>query len=110
MKRRSKQDSRYWQRKMDNLFKEYPDSKYVHMRWKAIYKLLEDRYPEIVKSAHYDKIFNFLKDADYLNRKIRWETEDIDKDKKKILSQEKQIELGYQPINKELDKELDRLL
>lgn len=102
MKRRSRENSVYWNRKMDKLFKEYPDSKRVHMRWKAIYKLLEDKYPEIVKSAHYEIIFNFLKDADYLNRKIRWETEGIDKEKKKILSQEYQIEeLGYEPTNKQ---------
>ena len=96
MKRRSKENSIYWNRKMDKLFKEYPDSKRVHMRWKAIYKLLEDKYPEIVKSAHHEIMFNFLKDADYLNRKIRWETEDVDKVKKKILSQQYQIEeLNY---------------
>lgn len=111
MKRRSKENSIYWQRRREQMFKEYPDSKYVKSRYKAIAWLLLEKYPRIVNSADIKVMCEFLKNADYLNRKIRWETEDVDKVKKKILSQQYQIEeLNYQPINKELEKELDRLL
>lgn len=96
-KRRSKGNSIYWLHKREQMFTNHPASKLVKNRYKALVELLKERYPQIIDSDPQRKyIYDFLKDALYNDRKIRWETEDTDKETKKILSQDYQInELGY---------------
>lgn len=92
--RRSKNNREYWQRRIDELFKEFPESQLTKNRYKSLVHLLVQQYPEMKQlSSETWKVILF--DADYLNRKIRWYTEGKETELKNILSQEKQVELGY---------------
>lgn len=92
--RRSKNNREYWQRRIDELFNEFPESQLTKNRYKSLVHLLVQQYPEMKQlSSETWKVILF--DADYLNRKIRWLTEGKETELKNILSQEKQVELGY---------------
>lgn len=81
--RRSKQDSDYWLRRITRLFREFPNTKLVKNRYLTIKVLLQERYPEVKENP---KIEKMLKDAIWLDRKIRWATEDSEHDLKQELS------------------------
>lgn len=57
---------------MSRLFKEFPQTKLVKNRYLTIKVMLQDKYPEVKENPRMEKI---LKDAIWLDRKIRWATE-----------------------------------
>lgn len=81
--RRTKQDSQYWLQRMARLFQEFPNTKLVKNRYLTIKVLLQQRYPEVKENPRIEKI---LKDAIWLDRKIRWATEDMEQELKQELS------------------------
>lgn len=81
--RRSKQDSDYWLRRITRLFREFPNTKLVKNRYLTIKVLLQERYPEVKENP---KIEKMLKDAIWLDRKIRWATEGQEESLKQELS------------------------
>ena len=85
MKRRSKQNITYWNQLRERLYKAHPESRLVKNRYKTLKALIEKRYP--VNEDMYD----IIKDAIYLDRQIRKDTEDDEVEKKVILSQEYQL-------------------
>lgn len=95
--KRSKENSIYWHSRMDKLFELEPSLKDIENRYKALEILLQKDYQPIVKSVSVDSFRQFLRDVIYLDRELRRETEGEQEDLKEILSQEKQIELGYEP-------------
>ena len=86
MKRRSKQNITYWNQLREGLYKAHPESRLVKNRYKTLKALIEKRYP--VNEDMYD----IIKDAIYLDRQIRKDTEDDEVEKKVILSQSYQLE------------------
>lgn len=88
MKKRSKQNIKYWQERRNRLYKELPSSRLVQNRYIALEALMREKYPNITK---YKDIHQFMKDFDYLNRRIRRETDGEQVLEKKILSQEYQL-------------------
>ena len=95
MKRRSKQNSDYWQRRLLKLLEQEPDAKYVKYRYRTLKALLWEKYKPIIESVSTDTMQEFLKDVCYLDRELRLHTEKEEKKLKTILSQEKVLELGY---------------
>lgn len=93
-KKRTKENSEYWNKRREKMFELHPESKLVENRYRAIVWLLKERYGE-VGEIELNRMCELLKDADYLNRGIRWATEDIDREKKDELESEKLKELGY---------------
>lgn len=88
MKKRTKQNVKYWEQLRKRMYKAYPASRLTENRWQAVQALLNKKYPEI---ASHPKIIDFLKDADYNNRQIRLDTEGEEEEKKVILSQQYQL-------------------
>lgn len=93
---RSKQNSKYWNHRLKTLFKLEPSMKKVKNKYRTLLILLQRNYKPIVKSVSPDTMQEFLKDVIYLDRKIRWMTEGEEKELKKTLSQQTQVELGYE--------------
>lgn len=91
--RRSKENSKFWENRVNKLFELEPKYKDVEQRYETLYILLQKSYPLIVQSVSRETLKQFIRDVVYLDRKIRWETEGEQVDKKKILSQEKILEL-----------------
>lgn len=83
--RRTKQDSQYWLQRMARLFREFPNTKLVKNRYLTIRVMLQDKYPEVKENPRMEKI---LKDAIWLDRKIRWMSEGFEEDLKIKLSNE----------------------
>lgn len=83
MIRRTKTEVSYWLKRMSKLFREYPSTKLVKNRYLTIRVMLQDKYPEVKENPRMEKI---LKDAIWLDRKIRWATEDSEQDLKQELS------------------------
>jgi hypothetical protein len=81
--RRNKQEVDYWLKRMGRLFKEYPSTKLVKNRYLTIKVMLQERYPEIKDNP---KIEKMLKDAIWIDRKIRWATEGQEETLKQELS------------------------
>ena len=81
--RKTKQESSYWVNRANRLFKEYPETKKVEKRYTTLKVLLQQKYKSITDDAN---IKNFLKDAIYLDRKIRWLTEGEQIDLKQTLA------------------------
>jgi hypothetical protein len=89
MSRRSKQNTTYWRQQREKLYQAHPESKLVKNRYRSLKALLAKRYPDI----QHEDLYDYIKDAIYLDRQIRLETEESEKELKIILSQEKQLEL-----------------
>lgn len=80
-----KEKSEYYKRRLTKLFTEVPDSKYVRNRYRSM------RYLLVEKHAWFGAIpketaLEFLREVIYIDRQIRLETESIEKNTKKILS------------------------
>ncbi len=75
---------------------EFPNGKYVKYRYNVLRFTLAEFYPNMVNSMTKQDCLEMLRAVIYLDRQLRLETEGIDQEKKEILSQEKQIELGYE--------------
>lgn len=82
--RRSKTEVSYWLKRMARLFKEFPDTKLVKNRYLTIKVMLQDKYPEVKENPRMEKI---LRDAVYLDRKIRFMTEGEEESLKQELSE-----------------------
>lgn len=95
MKRRSKQNSTYWNNRLDKLLETAPEMRLTKNRYKCLSIMLQKQYEPIIKSVSPDTMQMFLKDVCYLDRELRIKTQGEEKELKKILSQEKVIELGY---------------
>lgn len=83
MKKRSKENSKYWERRMIRLFTDYPETKKVGNRYVTLKVLLQEKYPFIKEHPSFNEM---LKDALFLDRKIRWMTEGEETDLKQTLS------------------------
>jgi hypothetical protein len=81
--RRNKQEVEYWLRRMGRLFREYPETKLVKNRYLTIKVLLQEKHPEVKEIANMEKI---LKNAIWLDRKIRWATEGEEQELKQRLA------------------------
>ena len=95
MKRRSKQNVTYWRQRREKLYNAIPEARKVKNRYKAIGALLKQKYPLIADNEDISAVMveNLLKDAIYLDRQIRLDTEGEEELEKKILSQDYQLEL-----------------
>lgn len=93
MKKRSRQSSAFWNKYILGLFKTIPEAQLTENRWRAVRAILTTKYPEI-EVIPKENFMEILKDADYIARKMRYLTEDIQQDIKKKLSQEKIIEIN----------------
>jgi len=93
MKRR-KSETEYWNKSIKDMFSADPDTMLVKNRYRAIRYLLKGRYSNQT-FENKDMTIEMLKDAIFLDRRLRQHTEKIEQPLKEILSQEEQIELGY---------------
>ncbi len=74
-----------------------PNAREVAKRYKLMIYLLDKEWGNtLIKMGQADLIEKFLQDVVYVDRAIRKATEGSDILQKKILSQEKQIDLGYE--------------
>lgn len=87
MSKRTRSESKLWDTKIVTMFEE-PSTKLVENRYRALRHLLSSKYPELVEVAEKPVMLNFLKDAVYLDRKLRLWTEDIEQPLKKELAEE----------------------
>lgn len=101
--KRSKNNSAYWDKRFDRVFKEVPGSENVEIRYRTLRYVLIEKYPEIITCVSNEKMCEFLKDVVYLDRQLRLKTEGSQNKKKKFLSDSKKSELGY-VTKKELKK------
>lgn len=91
--KRGKENVAYWDRRIEKLFAMDAEFKSVKKRYDTLKLLLQEKYPHI---KDHDNI-QMLKDTIYLDRELRRQTEGLEDEEKTILSQEKILELGYQP-------------
>lgn len=80
---------------LKSLLQNHSDAQEVKHRYRLMRAVLLEEYPNAVGDIEKDKFIEMLKDIIYVDRQIRKETEGKDEETKKILSQEKIIELGY---------------
>lgn len=76
------------------------DARKVSERYRVMRYLLQEEYPHLIGTISKDSMYEFLRDVVYIDRQIRKETEGYDSEQKEILAQEKEIELGYEPLTK----------
>lgn len=76
---------------------EIPEAHEVKNRYRTLRYALRGRWPQLVDSVSKESMCEFLKDVVYLDRKLRQMTEGEEKETKKVLSEEAQIDLGYVP-------------
>lgn len=91
--KRSKDNVIYWNTRMNKLFDLDPEYKSVKKRYDSLKMLLQEKYP-LIKEMDY---INLLKDTIYLDRILRLATEGLEQEEKDILSQDFQLEIGYEP-------------
>lgn len=92
MKKRSQENTSFWNKHILGLFKERPEAQLTENRYRALRAILLKKYP-FLELISKDDFIAIMKDADYIARKMRYLTEDIQQDIKKKLSQEKIIEI-----------------
>jgi len=68
----------------------------VEERYRVMMYLLNKEWSNLISTVDKETMKEFLRDAIYCDRKIRLETEGEQEELKEVLSQEKQIELGYE--------------
>ena len=87
--------SKYWEGQITTMFQTDPETKKIQYRYNAIRYLLKLKYPQIAELPK-ETFLEMLKEASYLERKLRQRTEGLQKGVKKTLSEEYQVEeLGY---------------
>lgn len=74
-----------------------PEARLVKNRYRAIKYVLSHYYPQLFQLYPAETIEELIKDAVYLDRQVRFATEGVDEEAKKILAQSFQIEEGYEP-------------
>lgn len=88
---------------MKKLFEDAPESKYVRNRHRTVRYCLLEKYPWI-ETIPKEQMLTFLRETVYIERILRLETENIEKQTKKILSDQFVAEeLNYQIGQKELN-------
>lgn len=80
--RRKGIEVKYWNDRTQKLFNEYPETKLVKNRYSTLKILLQQRHPELCAMPG---IENFLKDAVYIDRKVRLFTEGSEQELKQEL-------------------------
>lgn len=75
-----------------------PESRLVKNKYRSIRAVLTEEYPGTLQIIPKDKLEEIIKSILYVDRMLRKETEGEEVEEKKILSQEFQIELGYEPL------------
>ena len=80
---------------LKNVLAKYEEANMVEHRYRTLRAALTVAYPKLIETTDKEVMLNFLQDVVYLDRQLRKETEGKQKLLKNILSQEKQIELGY---------------
>lgn len=94
--KRTRQESRDWDTKIRDMFTADPETKLVKNRYRAIRWLLTQPYNDITTAAEKERLLSFLKDAVYLDRRLRLATEGLEDEMKQELSENYQVEeLGY---------------
>lgn len=79
---------------IQSLVDNYPDASLVKNKYKVITATILQRYPPL-KEIGKATVEAMVDDAIHLDRKWRQLTEGKDAENKKILSEKKQVELGY---------------
>lgn len=80
---------------LEELLQQFPESRLVENRYRSMRVVLKKHW-KFVETVNQKDMIEFLKDVVYLDRKIRLETEGEQEELKQQLSEEKQVELGYQ--------------
>ena len=83
---------------LSELLSRTKESHKVSKRYKVLRWVLESEWHNLLSHFSPDTMEVFLQDVLYVDRLLRKETEDDDVEEKKILAQEKQIEIGYGPM------------
>lgn len=94
-----RKDHSHQYERMQELFKENPESKKLVNRYRTIRYTLYEEYQELMDLTKKDRMMEFLKDVLAMDRYLRDQTTEIEQEEKKILSQEWQLENGYRPNN-----------
>ena len=94
-----------FKKSLASLMDNKPEAKLVENRYRAIKYVLRPYFPTLFTTLSEDAITQLLQDVVYLDRQVRKETEGIEDEKKKILSQEYQlqelgVEMGYRELIK----------
>lgn len=87
--RRSKENKKYWNKRVDDLFELAPEMSMVEKKYDSLKLLLQQKYPFIKEQEDH---IQFLKDVVYLDRLIRLKTEGQQVEEKELLEQEYIIE------------------
>ncbi len=94
---------------LKTIIKENPEAVLVKNKYKVLYGMLRRIYPNFIESIPKDKFIQIIFDAINGNRDWQMLTEGFDKEIKTILSQRKQIDMGYLPGYNEDIKKLKTL-
>lgn len=78
-----------------NLINNRKDARLVVNRYRTVRAVLCEEYPGTVVIIPKEKMLDIIKSTLYVDRLLRQETEGEEEELKRILSEEKQIELGY---------------
>lgn len=92
--RKRKSEITYWERRIKDMFESVPDSNLVENRYRALRFLLKPKYPQLMDIPQ-ETLIEILRDAVYLDRKLRKETEGQQVEEKKILEDEWLVENEY---------------
>ena len=84
MKHRTRENVKFWNKKITDLFTRNPSAQLVEKRWNVVRYLLIDVHPEL-KGIEKEKMIDILKNADYISRKMRYLTEGQQKELKQTL-------------------------
>ena len=87
-----------------------PEAKLTKNRYKLIHWVLKDYYPIVCGSVSPDTLREFLKTVVYLDRNVRWATEKYDKEEKTKLSQQFQVDEGYEAGHEANIKRLNKIV
>ena len=90
--KRPKTTTKYLNGQILKLFKTIPESQLTENRQRAVRSVLLEKYA-FLKDIQKDTFIELLKDIDYVERKMRYLTEDIQPELKKTLAQESVVQL-----------------
>lgn len=95
MAKRTKDNIKFWNRKITTLFASHPKAQLTEHRWQAVRATMLATHPWI-EAVDKKQFIDMLANADYIARKMRYLTEGQQVEIKKQLEQEKIIELHLQ--------------
>lgn len=85
---RSKQEIRKWDNRIGEMLTADVETALIENRIRSIRYLLKSEHSEIINNNSKEDIIQFIRDAIYLDRKMRLFTEGIEEQKKKQSSDE----------------------